>query len=95
MVQNLYIAEDVSNDVKLLLQMKCLLGIFLLIVLIVATAMGYVFAGRAMIPITQAFKRQQEFTAKASHELHISLSVLQSAAEILEEKRNLLEDKSC
>lgn len=88
--QNLYIGEDVSNDVKLLLQMKWLLGIFLLVLLIVATAIGYVFAGRAMIPITQAFNKQQEFTANASHELRTPLSVLQSAAEILEEKKDLL-----
>jgi signal transduction histidine kinase len=43
-----------------------------------------------MVPITKAFKKQQEFTANASHELRTPLSVLQAATEILEEQKSEL-----
>jgi signal transduction histidine kinase len=86
----LYIGEDVSDDIKLLNQMKLFVGIFSVILLVVATGIGYIFAGRAMIPITKAFKKQQEFTANASHELRTPLSVLLSSTEILEEEKSLL-----
>jgi signal transduction histidine kinase len=86
----LYLGEDVREDIKLLNQMKLLVVIFSVILLVVATGIGYIFAGRAMVPITKAFKKQQEFTANASHELRTPLSVLLSSAEILEEQKSQL-----
>ncbi len=80
----------------------------LLIVLIVGGGLGLVLsiwaawflAGRALVPIQSAFRRQQEFIADASHELRTPLTVLRSAtdllyqhrAEPLEEYADLLDD---
>jgi signal transduction histidine kinase len=86
----LYIGEDVSNQMHLLSEMKWLLLAFTMLMLFVASIMGYIFAGRAMVPITRAFKRQQKFTADASHELRTPLSVLHASVEILEERKHQL-----
>src|SRR5262249_29547696 len=43
--------------------------------------------GRALIPIQQAFRRQQEFVDDASHELRTPLTVLQSATDLLNQHR--------
>lgn len=48
---------------------------------------GWVLAGRALVPIQQAFRRQQEFVADASHELRTPLTVLRSATDLLNQHR--------
>ena len=84
------VAQDVTDFHRLLLQMKWFLLVFSIILLVVATAVGYFFSGKAMISIRSAYRRQQEFTADASHELRTPLSVLMSSVEILEEQKNNL-----
>jgi signal transduction histidine kinase len=67
----------------------------LLIVLVVGGGLGLVLsvwaawflAGRALIPIQSAFRRQQEFIADASHELRTPLTVLRSATDLLYQHR--------
>jgi two-component system, OmpR family, sensor histidine kinase CiaH len=44
---------------------------------------GWFLAGRALVPIEDAFRRQQEFVADASHELRTPLTVLRSATDLL------------
>jgi signal transduction histidine kinase len=64
---------------------------FLLLFLVVGGALGLLFslagawflAGRSMVPIEQAFRRQQEFVADASHELRTPLTVVRSALDLL------------
>jgi signal transduction histidine kinase len=66
-----------------------------LLVLLTAGAAGIVLsfvgawflAGRALIPIEAAFRRQQEFVADASHELRTPLTVLRSATDLLNQHR--------
>jgi two-component system sensor histidine kinase CiaH len=48
---------------------------------------AWFLAGRALIPIQQAFHRQQEFVADASHELRTPLTVLRSATDLLNKYR--------
>jgi signal transduction histidine kinase len=55
--------------------------------LLLALAGAWFLAGRALVPIQQAFQRQQEFVADASHELRTPLTVLQSSAELLNQHR--------
>lgn len=67
----------------------------LLLVLLVSGAVGlllscagaWFLAGRALVPIAQAFRRQQEFVADASHELRTPLTVLHAAVDLLHEHR--------
>jgi signal transduction histidine kinase len=86
----LYIAEDISNQKHLLTEMRWLLGGVSILLLVVASILGYILAGRAMIPITRSYERQKAFTADASHELRTPLSVLQASMEILEEQKQQL-----
>ncbi|HLZ28036.1 MAG TPA: HAMP domain-containing sensor histidine kinase [Chloroflexota bacterium] len=68
---------------------------FLLMVLVAGGGLGllmvlggaWFLAGRALVPIQQAFQRQQEFVADASHELRTPLTVLRSATDVLNEHR--------
>ncbi|MET3292914.1 UNVERIFIED_CONTAM: signal transduction histidine kinase [Brevibacillus sp. OAP136] len=85
-----YFGEDITSMDQLLGQMQLLLTITAVLLLGLGTAAGYFFAGRAMVPITQAYKRQKEFTADASHELRTPLSVMLSSTEILAEKKDNL-----
>ena len=48
---------------------------------------GWFLAGRALVPIEEAFRRQQEFVADASHELRTPLTVLRSATDLLYQHR--------
>jgi signal transduction histidine kinase len=44
---------------------------------------AWFLAARALVPIRDAFQRQQEFVADASHELRTPLTILHSAADVL------------
>jgi two-component system sensor histidine kinase CiaH len=56
--------------------------------LVLSFAGAWFLAGRALVPIQQAFQRQQEFVADASHELRTPLTVLQSSADVLDRHRH-------
>ncbi|TVY09696.1 sensor histidine kinase [Paenibacillus cremeus] len=87
---HLWIAADITEDQKLIGQMRLVLLGFAGCLLLVATVAGYILSGRAMVPIARSFQRQQDFTADASHELRTPLSVLHSSLEILEEEKSSL-----
>ncbi|HUE75577.1 MAG TPA: ATP-binding protein, partial [Chloroflexota bacterium] len=55
--------------------------------LVLSFAGAWFLAGRALIPIEQAFRRQQEFVADASHELRTPITVLRSATDLLNQHR--------
>lgn len=48
---------------------------------------AWFLSGRALVPIQNAFRRQQEFVADASHELRTPLTVLKSATDLLSRHR--------
>jgi signal transduction histidine kinase len=68
----------------------------LLVVLVCGGGLGlllsiwgaWFLSGRALIPIRDAFRRQQEFVADASHELRTPLTVLKSATDLLYQHRD-------
>ena len=55
--------------------------------LLLSLAGAWFLAGRSLVPIEQAFRRQQEFVADASHELRTPLTVLRSATDLLNRHR--------
>ena len=67
----------------------------LLIVLVVgglavvggAVGVGYVYAGRALVPIRESLRRQREFAADASHELRTPLAIVSTALDHLRRNR--------
>lgn len=48
-----------------------------------AVASGYFLAGRALIPIKNAWQKQQQFVSDASHELRTPLAVIQAKTDLL------------
>ncbi len=56
--------------------------------LILSFVGAWFLAGRALVPIAQAFQRQQQFVADASHELRTPLTVLRSVTDLLNQHRN-------
>lgn len=55
--------------------------------LLLSLAAAWFLSGRALIPIQNAFQRQQEFVADASHELRTPLTVLRSATDLMNAHR--------
>jgi signal transduction histidine kinase len=55
--------------------------------LLLSLAAAWFLSGRALIPVQQAFQRQQEFVADASHELRTPLTVLRSATDLMNQHR--------
>lgn len=55
--------------------------------LLLALAGAWFLAGRALLPIRQAFRRQREFVADAAHELRTPLTVLRAATDLLAQRR--------
>ncbi|HZQ38470.1 MAG TPA: ATP-binding protein, partial [Dehalococcoidia bacterium] len=51
--------------------------------LLVAVAAAWFLSGKALEPIQEAFQRQQEFTADASHEFRTPLTIMRSATDLL------------
>ena len=82
-VQRLYVGKDVTalySGLRKATYAQVLLGF---VALLIASAGGYYMAGRAIIPLKEAYDKQKQFAADASHELRTPLAVLMASAELL------------
>jgi signal transduction histidine kinase len=80
--------EQALHELSLLLIGGGVLGILL-------AALGSLFlAGRALVPIRQAFARQRQFTADASHELRTPLALIRANAEMMLLRNDHLDDEN-
>ena len=75
-------ADRVAEE-QTLSTLRAVLGLGGFVVLGVALAVGWVYAGRALVPIRHSLARQREFAADASHELRTPLAIVRSGVEEL------------
>ncbi len=94
----LLLMKDSSPTEDTLQRLIAVLAGIAVLATVVLTLVGYILAGRAVIPVQQAFDRQRRFTSDASHELRTPLTIVYSGIELLEaeslsnEGRTILED---
>lgn len=81
--QTIYVGKDVTalySGLQKATYALVFLGVF---ALIIATVIGHIMAGRAIIPLKEAYDKQKQFAADASHELRTPLAVVMASADLL------------
>ncbi|WP_462409651.1 sensor histidine kinase [Neobacillus sp. Marseille-QA0830] len=76
-VRNVDSERELLNRLLLIILIGCGVGV------LCAVGVGYFLAGRALVPIKNAWDKQQQFVSDASHELRTPLAVIQAKTEIL------------
>lgn len=75
--------RNVNSERELLDRLLLIMGIGCGIGILCAVGSGYFLAGRALVPIKNAWQKQQQFVSDASHELRTPLAVIQAKTELL------------
>lgn len=81
--QIIYIGKDVTALYSGLQKATYALIFLGVLALIIATIIGHVMAGRAIVPLKEAYDKQRQFAADASHELRTPLAVVMASADLL------------
>jgi len=81
-----YVGRDVTAVYNGLHKATLVLVFIAVFALLAAVFIGYLMAGKAIVPLKNAYEQQRQFAADASHELRTPLSIVLSAIEILEEE---------
>jgi two-component system sensor histidine kinase CiaH len=76
-VRNITSEKDMLKTLLLILVIGCSIGS------VCAVGVGFFLAGRALVPIKEAWQKQQQFVSDASHELRTPLAVIQSKTDLL------------
>ena len=75
------IVQDRTNEQRVLDTTLTVLVVGGLAVLAASVVFGFLYAGRALVPIRESLRRQREFAADASHELRTPIAVIKSSIE--------------
>ena len=81
--QTAYVGKDVTALYSGLQKATYALVFLGILALITASVIGHIMAGRAIIPMKEAYERQKQFAADASHELRTPLAVVMASADLL------------
>lgn len=76
-IRNINSEKDLLERLLVIIAVGCGIGI------LCAVASGYFLAGRALVPIKNAWQKQQQFVSDASHELRTPLAVIQAKTDLL------------
>lgn len=82
-IQTLYVGKDVTalySGLRKATYAQVVLGF---ISVLIGSAIGYYMAGRALVPLKEAYDKQKQFAADASHELRTPLAVVMASADLL------------
>lgn len=82
-VTSSYAIMSIDSEMNMLKSLLIVLAIAGGVGCILVIMAGYYMAGRALVPIRDAWERQQQFVADASHELRTPLAVMSANAEML------------
>ena len=82
--QTVYVGKDVTAMYNGMEKATYALAFLGAIALVIATIVGHVLSGKAMIPLRQAYEKQRQCAADASHELRTPLAVVMASAELLQ-----------
>lgn len=82
--QTVYVGKDVTALYNGLDKATSIMAILGLLALLIATVVGHILSGKAMIPLRAAYEKQRQFAADASHELRTPLAVVMASADLLE-----------
>jgi signal transduction histidine kinase len=73
------VLQDLGAEHRALASLRTILLVGGLGVLGAALLLGWVYAGRALVPIRESMRRQREFAADAGHELRTPLAIVKAA----------------
>ncbi len=76
-IRNVNSEKELLDRLLIIMLAGCGIGI------LCALGSGYFLAGRALVPIKNAWQKQQEFVSDASHELRTPLAVIQAKTDLL------------
>ncbi|MBE8954794.1 MAG: sensor histidine kinase [Quinella sp. 2Q5] len=82
-VQTIYVGKDVTalySGLQKATYAQIVLGF---VALLIASAIGFFLAGKALLPLKDAYDKQKQFAADASHELRTPLAVVMASADLL------------
>ena len=75
------VLQDLGAEERALASLRTILLLGGFGVMAAAVALGWLYAGRALVPIRESMRRQREFAADAGHELRNPLAIVKAAVE--------------
>ena len=81
--QTVYAGKNITALYSGLQKATAALVILSVLALIFSSIIGYIMAGRAILPMKEAYEKQKQFAADASHELRTPLAVVMASADLL------------
>ena len=82
--QTVYVGKDVTALYNGMEKATTIMAGMGMLALIVATIVGHLLSGKAMVPLKAAYEKQRQFAADASHELRTPLAVVMASADLLQ-----------
>ena len=82
--QTVYVGKDVTALYNGMEKATMIMAVLGLLALIIATIVGHLLSGKAMVPLKAAYEKQRQFAADASHELRTLLAVVMASADLLQ-----------